>query len=212
MSELAEKERVIKRSWAAPGGLHDAFIGFFKIVLPVLIGLLTAYLALTPLTKGKEISFILDKSKVDVAKERMRVSAARYQGEDNLGRPFLIVAQSAVQATSRDPVVDIKGMAARISLTEGPASIQANQGRYDLEAETVNVVGPILFRAFDGYRLQTRDVAVDLNERTLKSSGRVDGNIPLGRFSADRMTANLPDRRVTLEGRARLHIVQGGLR
>jgi lipopolysaccharide export system protein LptC len=36
--------------------------------------------------------------------------------------------------------------------------------------------------------------------------------MPLGRFSADRMTADLPLREVTLSGRARLHIVQGGLR
>ena len=212
MSELADSGRVQKRSWAAPGGVHDYIVRFLKLLLPALIGVLMAYLALSPLTKSREISFILDKSKVEVAKERMRVQSAQYRGQDNLGRAFILNADSAVQVTSSDPIVDIAGMAAEIRLTDGPASLKADKARYDMDAETVHVIGPILFAAADGYRLQTRDVAVDLNSRTMASNGRVDGLMPLGSFSADRISANLPDRRVVLTGRARLHIVQGGLR
>jgi lipopolysaccharide export system protein LptC len=212
MSELADIERVVKRVWAAPGGLHDSVIHFLKTALPIMVGLITAYMMLAPLTKSREISFILDKNKVEVAKERMRVTAARYQGQDNLGRQFTIQAQSAVQATSRDPVIDINGMAARISLSEGPATLNARQGRYDLEKETVDVIGPILFNAYDGYHFETRDVTINLGNRTLRSEGAVDGQTPLGRFSADHMTADLASRRITLTGRARLHIEQGGFR
>jgi lipopolysaccharide export system protein LptC len=212
MSELADSGRLQKRSWAAPGGAHDFFVRFLKLVLPALIGVLMAYLALSPLTKSREISFILDKSKVEVAKERMRVQSAQYRGQDNLGRAFILTADSAVQVTSSDPIVDIAGMAAEIRLPDGPASLKADKARYDMDAEKVDVIGPILFAAADGYRLQTRDVAVDLNSRTMASNGRVDGLMPLGSFSADRISANLPDRRVVLTGRARLHIVQGGLR
>lgn len=212
MSELAERERLLKRHWAAPGGFHDHLMGALKVALPVVIGLLTAYLALAPLQKSSEISFILDKNKVDVAKERMRVESARYQGLDEQGRPFTISARSAVQETSRDPIVEILGMRAGLRLPEGPATLIAPRGRYNLENETVNVIGPILFRTSDGYQLRTSDVAVNLNDRTMTGSNRVEGQMPLGRFSADRMTADLPSRRIVLEGRTRLHIVQGGLR
>jgi lipopolysaccharide export system protein LptC len=81
-----------------------------------------------------------------------------------------------------------------------------------MESDRVDVVGPILFSAADGYRMLTRDVNVDLRARTLASRGAVEGRIPLGRFSADRLRANLPDRTVVLDGRARLHIEQGGIR
>lgn len=212
MSELADRTRIAKREWAAPGGFHDHLVGLLKIVLPVSIGLLTAYLVLAPLTKGQEISFILDKNKVEVAKERMRVRAARYRGQDDLGRPFVIAAETAVQATSSEPIVNIEGMMAEIRLEDGPATLRAEQGRYDLERETVDVIGPILFTAADGYRLRTRDVAVNLNDRTLSSDGGVQGWMPLGRFTAGRMRVDLADRRIVLSGRARLHIVQGGLR
>ena len=212
MSRQGERELVRKQGWAAPGGAHDRLIGFMKIALPSAVGAFLAYLALAPLNNSKEISFILDKNKVEVAKERMKVQAARYQGLDDEGRPFILAAQTAVQATSRAPIVDVIGISARIHLDNGPASMRANKGRYDLERETVNVVGPILLTGADGYRLQTRDVAVDLNSQVMESRGAVEGLLPLGRFTANRMTANLGQRKVTLDGRARLHIVQGGLR
>lgn len=212
MSEAAVRERVKRQGWAAPGGGHDVLVRIMKIALPALIGVLMAYLAITPLRKGPEISFILDKNKVETTNERMRVQTARYRGQDDQGRPFTLDAASAVQVSSSDPVVDITGVEARIALEGGPAQLQAGKGRYDMEQEKVNVIGPILFSAADGYRLQTRDVAADLNKRTLESDGRVDGTMPLGRFSADKLEADLQSRNVKLTGRARLHIVQGGLR
>ncbi len=212
MSEAAFEERLRKQGWAAPGGGHDLVVRFLKVALPASIGVLLAYLAIAPLQRGQDFSFILDKNKVAVAEERMRVQAARYQGQDSRGRPFVINARSAVQATSRDPIVDIYGMAAQILLENGPARLVANQSRYDMEAEKVNVVGALFFTAADGYRLVTHDVAVDLNRRTMASGGRVQGWMPLGRFSADRLVASLPARTVTLAGNARLHIVQGTLR
>ena len=36
--------------------------------------------------------------------------------------------------------------------------------------------------------------------------------MPLGRFTAGRLEVNLPERRAVLSGRARVHIVQGGVR
>ena len=212
MSEAAVQERQRKQGWAAPGGIHDFIVRFLKVALPASIGVLLAYLALAPLQKGQEISFILDKSKVDVAKERMRVQAARYRGLDDKGRLFTLDAASAVQASSSDPIVDITGMAARIGLESGPATIRADKGRYNMEAERVDVVGPILFQGSDGYRLQTRDVAVDLNTRRLESRGRVQGRMPLGNFSADKMVADLPEKEVVLAGNVRLHIRQGAIR
>lgn len=209
MSELAVQQNVRKRGWALPGGVHDKLVHALKIALPALIGVLMAYLAMAPLSRSQDISFILDKNKVEVAKERMRAEAAEYRGRDAKGRPFVVSAESAVQATSQEPIVDITGMRARLQMEDGPAALRALRGRYDLEQEEVAVMGPILFTGPDGYSLVTRDVTVDLAERRMASRGRVEGRIPLGTFSADRLTASLPDRHVVLTGHARLRIVQG---
>src|SRR5688572_14918759 len=212
MSELAERDRIVKRGWAAPGGAHDLLIKVMKIVMPLTVGVLLAYLLLSPLSRKDEISFLLDKNKVEVASERLKVQAAQYRGTDNRGRPFVIDTASAVQATSSEPIVQISGMSARINLAEGPAMLRADRGRYDMETQKVDVLGPVLFTTADGYRLETSNVAVDLNSQVMTSGQGVQGRMPLGRFTAGRMQVDLPDRRVTLSGRARLHIEQGGLR
>ena len=96
MSEAATRELSIKRDWAEPGSRHDRLVRLAKVALPVgALGLL-ALLAISPFDHRSEVSFILDKNKVDAAHERMRIDAARYTGEDNQGRRFSISAERAV--------------------------------------------------------------------------------------------------------------------
>jgi lipopolysaccharide export system protein LptC len=204
--------RTSRQRWARPGTGHDTLIGGLRLILPLSIAALAVVLIATPLAKRREISFVLDKNKVAMAKERMRVTEASYRGEDNKGQPFAINAGSAVQTSSRDPVVRLKDLSAKIELSEGPATVSAVAGRYDIDRKIMMVDGPILFQSSDGYRLQTRDVAVGIDSRKVASGGPVDGRMPLGSFSANRMTADLEARTVVLNGRARLRIVQGGVR
>ncbi len=212
MSELADRERVVKRGWAAPGGFHDHLISALKVGLPAAVGVILAFLAFSPLEEKQEVSFVLDKNKVEHAEERMRVEAAQYRGQDNKGRPFVLNARQALQQSSAQPVVDIRDMSARINLENGPAQLVADRARYDMEHDKVDVIGPIQFTAADGYRLGTSDVRVDLRSHQMASRGSVQGQMPLGRFTAGGMQVSLPDRRVVLTNRARLHIVQGAAR
>lgn len=208
MSELADRARSQRQLWAASGSSHDRVIALLRVVLPAAIGVLVVLLALAPLTVGRDISFVLSKDRVEVARERMRVSAATYRGQDSKGQPFQLTAGSAVQVSSRDPVVRLQTLAAQIQLPEGPARIDAGHGRYDMDSEKVAVDGPVRFRSADGYNIETRDVGIDLKTRQVASQGPVDGRMNIGRFSGDRFTADLNKRVVVLEGRARLHIDQ----
>ena len=71
-------------------------------------------------------------------------------------------ARSALQETSANPVVEISDMNAQILLDSGPARLEAGRARYNMDSDHVQVVGPILFTAADGYRMGTHDVDVDL--------------------------------------------------
>jgi lipopolysaccharide export system protein LptC len=142
----------------------------------------------------------------------MRVETARYVGADNKGQQFEIIARQALQRSSEIPVVDIQGMFARLALANGPLMIAANQGRYDLDTQQMAVSGPVRVVGPDGYRLETRDVLVDLKQRQLASSGPVSGQMRLGQFQAGRLRADLGERKVMLDGGTRLKIVQGAVR
>lgn len=212
MSQAADRKHEIKRHWAEPGGRHDDVIRIVKLGLPVVIVGLVILLAIAPFERRGDVSFILDKNEVEQARERMRVEQARYTGEDNKGQKFLIVADRAVQQSSNVPIVAIQGMNARLDLARGPLSIAALKGRYDLENEMVAVDGPIRVVGPDGYRLATRDVTVNLDQRTMQSKGAVSGEMPLGQFEAGRLSADLDERTVRLDGGVRLKIVQGAVR
>jgi lipopolysaccharide export system protein LptC len=212
MSEAAVRERVAKQRWAVPGSAHDKLVRWTKIVLPSAVGVLIAVLMLAPLDKNEDVSFILDKKKVENAPERMRVEEARYTGTDNRGQRFELTAQSALQRSSDTPIVDIRGMFARLGLAQGPLLMAANQGQYNLDHQTVLIQGPIRVVGPDGYRLTTRDVTVNLKSRQLASAGPVAGQMRLGQFQAGQLKADLGERKVILDGGARLKIVQGAVR
>lgn len=212
MSDLAEQRRRARRAWAATGSSHDRLIAVVRIVLPLAVGTLAAALALAPMTLGRDLSFILSKDRVEVASERMRVTRAAYRGTDGKGQPFRLDAASAVQATSRDPIVRLSDLEGRIRLASGPATVRAPTGRYDMDTQHVAFDGAVRFADAGGYRLDTSDVLLDLTAKTLESRGAVTGSMPIGTFAADKLTANLDTRVVDLVGRARLHIVQGRAR
>ena len=212
MSDAAVRERAGKQRWAVPGSAHDKLVRWTKIVLPSAVGVLIAILMLAPLEKKGDVSFILDKKKVENAPERMRVESARYVGADDKGNRFEMVAHNAIQRSSDVPIVDISGMFARLALQQGPVLISAQQGRYNLDTQNVVVEGPIRVMGPEGYRLATRDVSVNLKNRQVESGGPVSGQMRLGQFQAGRLRADLGEGRVVLDGGARLKIVQGAVR
>jgi lipopolysaccharide export system protein LptC len=173
---------------------------------------LVAVLALAPLDNKDEVSFILDKNKVENAPERMRVEAARYTGADDRGQPFQITAQRAIQRSSDTPIVDIRGVLARLGMRQGPVTIGANQGNYNLDSHRIAINGAVRVVGPDGYQLSTRDVNVDLKSRQLASEGPVVGQMRLGTFEAGQLRADLGERKIVLDGGARLKIVQGAVR
>jgi lipopolysaccharide export system protein LptC len=212
MAEASANRRVSKQRWAEPGSWHDCLVKWTKVILPSAVGVLIAVLALAPLGKKSDVSFILDKKKVQNAPERMRVEQARYFGTDEKGQQFTMTADRAVQPSSEVPIVDIRGMFATLKMTQGPLLIAANQGRYNLDTQRVMIDGPVKVAGGDGYKLATRDVTVDLKQKQLASAGPVAGAMRLGRFQAGQLHANLDNRTVVLDHGARLKIVQGTVR
>jgi lipopolysaccharide export system protein LptC len=211
-AEAPARTRPSKQRWAVPGSAHDRIVRWTKVALPSAVGVLIAVLVFAPLEKKGDVSFILDKKKVQSAQERMLVEAPRYVGTDDKGQRFVIVANNAIQRSSDVPIVDIHGVNAQLAQPQGPLNMKANQGRYNLDTQKLAIDGPVNVVGGDGYRLNTRDVLVDLKQRKLASTGPVAGGMRLGDFQAGQLHADLGSRTVVLDGGARLKIVQGAVR
>ena len=204
--------RGARQRFAAPGGSHDKIVWFLARALPMGVGIIAALMIVTPLSPRGEISFLLDRNKVEVIDERLRVDNAMYRGSDAQGRPFSLTAGEAVQRSGIEGIVRLRDLVARILLSEGPASVRAEAGQYDIRDEIVAVPGGIVVTAADGYRLEARGVSVDLPQKRMVGAGGVSGAIPAGTFAADRLEADLDARTITLAGNARLRMVPGKLR
>ncbi len=212
MSERADLDRTMRRMWAARGSNHDRVVRLLRFALPVVIGVIAAVLVFSPFTQRAEVSFLLAKDKVDMAQERMRVTRAEYRGQDAKGQPFALVAGSAVQKSSAEPIVRMTDLSGAIRLADGPATIAARQAQYDMDSEKVSVPGLVQVKSADGYRIDAQGVAIDLKNRSLAGGSGVDGTLNIGHFSADELYADLDQRIVRLSGNARLRINQGVLK
>lgn len=206
MPETAGQAKSRRQHWAVPGSGHDRLVGLLRIVLPAAVGVVAAMMVFLPLTGGQEVSFVLDKNKIETSKERLRVEAASYRGQDDKGQPFLLTAQKALQQSAREPVIAMRQLAAKMQTSDGPATLEAPGGRFDPNTQRVAVDGPIVFDGPAGYSIRTNSATLDLKAKTLRAAGGVTGTVRQGTFSGDAMHADLDSRTISLDGRARLHI------
>jgi lipopolysaccharide export system protein LptC len=208
----AKELRSQRQHFAAPGGSHDRMVQFLARALPMAVGVVAALMVITPLSPRGEVSFLLDRNKVAMIDQRLAVSNAMYRGEDDNGRPFSLTAGEAVQRSSSEGIVRMRDLMAQILLSDGPARISAESGAYDIDREVVSINGALRMTTADGYEFVARGVSVDLPARTMVGSEGVEGAVPAGTFSADRITADLDARVISLQGNARLTMQPGELR
>lgn len=208
----AKELRNARKHFATPGGSHDKLVSFLGKALPMGVGVLAALMVVTPLSPRGEISFLLDRNKVAVIEERLRVDNALYRGQDNEGRPFSLTAGEAVQKSGAEGVVRMQDLVARILLPAGPARLAAAGGSYDIDADTVRVPGEVRLEAADGYSLLTRNVSINLDNKQMRGTGGVSGTIPAGTFSANSLEVDLAERTIALDGNARMQMIPGKLR
>ncbi|MEO6151697.1 MAG: LPS export ABC transporter periplasmic protein LptC [Croceibacterium sp.] len=212
MSRQADQIRTRRQRFAAPGGSFDRLVRLLAIGLPALVGGVAATMLIAPLKPRGEISFVLDRNKVAIANDRLRVAEAVYRGVDKKGRPFALSAGNAVQMRASEPIVRMDDVTARLQMSDGPAVLSAANGSYNIQSEQIAIPGAVNFAAADGYRMTANGVSVDLPGRRVHGSRGVSGAIPAGTFSADTISADLDARVLTLAGHARLRMVPGRMR
>lgn len=198
-------------NWARPGGGHDRLIRLLAWALPSAIGVIAAFLVMAPLTMKRELGFTLQRGEIERVPERLCAADATYRGLNDDGRPFLLRGESAIQSAAGEQLVALEGLYGQLATRDGLARVTAPHAQFRPDDRHVLVDGPLSLQLGPESRLTTSDVDIDLNATTAQSRASVIGQVPLGTFSANRMSVDLDERHVVLQGRARLHVRQGGL-
>lgn len=200
-ADLSHRQRA-----ALPGSHRDTLFGILKIALPVAAVAVLGTIIIWPLAAAQEFSFLLAKDKVEMATERLRIDRAEYRGETARGEAFVISAGGAVQRSSAVPIVELTDLKARLKMADGPATVTAPSGRYFIETDKLQIAGPVRLDSAAGFSLDSATVDIDLNARTVVTTEPVTGVLPIGRFAANSLSADIQGRNVVLDGGVHLRI------
>jgi lipopolysaccharide export system protein LptC len=183
---------------------------FLKVVLPAGVGLLLAYLLLSPLSKEKEISFLLDKNKVD-GPRAAEDSGGRISRLDDEGRAFSIDAGPSGAGEIERPGRRHRRNGGAHPARRGPATITADRAAtiWTAEGRRARARSCSPPPTATGSRPATSPSTSTAISRQRRRSRGQDAARPLHRRAHDRRSASAAG---VLTGRARLHIEQGGLR
>ena len=189
-------------------GGYGLFVGVMKVLLPaaaaVFIMLLLAWPELTP---GKD-GFSLDLSELAIDQpDGITMLNARFSGLDSRKQPFLVTADIASQASENDSVISLELPKADITLEDGTwVALSAQDGLYDRERQTVDLVGQVSFFHDKGFELHTKTAHFDLGKGTAMGREAVTGQGVFGQIEATGFDSFDQGDRIIFSGPSRLLI------
>jgi lipopolysaccharide export system protein LptC len=186
------------------------FVRVSKRLLPALALALLALVVFWPEIEGNE-----DRSRVSFRRtaqpraEALRVVNPRYQGIDELNRPYTVTANAGQQQGSAE-ILDLDEPRADILLTDGGwIYLQARNGRYDKPASHLDLAGEVTIYHDNGTMLQTDQAAVEIDAGTASGDQPVAAQGPFGTLTSEGF--RLADRGAVVVFTGRAHaVLEGG--
>lgn len=185
---------------------YGLFVGIMKVVLPaaaaIFIMLLLAWPELTPDKEGLD----LDLSELTIDQpEGLTMLNARFAGIDSHNQPFLVTADVASQVKESEAVVALELPKADITLEDGTwVALSAQDGVYDRERKTVDLMGDVSFFHDKGFELHTETARFDLDNGTATGRETVTGQGVFGQIESSGFDSFDQGDRIIFSGPTRL--------
>jgi hypothetical protein len=132
---------------------------------------------------------------------------ATYKGIDKYGRPFQVVSPHTESADPERGTLDLAMPVADMTMSDGRrVHLTADRGVYDPNTKTIDLWDNVVFIDENGYRVETSEAKVELNEATVSGPKPVTGTAAFG--EVDGIGFRLVDGgdRVFVYGPATMHI------
>lgn len=191
------------------GGLarRKAFVTLVKWLLPMLALALLGLLLFWPEIEGREgrLSFRRGPSLVP---EALQVVAPRYQGIDELNRPFTVTARTARQV-GQEEVMLLDAPRADILLNDGAwVFVEARDGRYDKPSQHLDLTDDVRIFHDGGTLFITEAAAVQLDAGTARGDRPTEAQGPFGIIQSEGF--EMRDRGAVMIFTGRAHAVLEG--
>ena len=192
---------------------YSLFVGTMKLVLPALAVAMILLVVVWPQVVPDESSFRIGIA--DLAPEQvdnLQMVNARYQGRDEQGRPFTVLADTATQKSSGANEVKLERPQADITLEDGAwLTLGAKDGTYWRDSEKLHLVGNVNLFHDNGFEMHTKEADVDLKAGQASSNTDVEGHGPAGTLQAQGFRLLNKGERIIFTGKSQLTIYESEL-
>lgn len=157
-----------------------------KRLLPALaLALLAAVVFWPEIEGGEDRSRVSFRRSVQPRAEALRVVNPRYQGIDELNRPFTLTANAARQPGA-EPLLNLEEPRADIVLTGGAwVYVRSHTGRFDRPANHLDLAGDVTIYHDSGLMLLTDSMAVQIDAGSASGDEAVAAQGSFGTLTAE---------------------------
>ena len=190
---------------------YSSFVGVMKLALPLMATALVLLLVAWPQLISDDGRFGLSLSRIGAEQtENLSMLNARFEGRDELNRPFSITADTATQASGDADLVDLEAPKADLTLEDGTwLALTARVGRYRPKRETLDLNGNVSLFHDQGFEFATEAASIDLGEGSAAGSAPVRGQGPAGELEAEGFRIFDHGERIVFTGKSRLLLYSG---
>ncbi len=181
-----------------------------KRLLPLAATLLLAAIALWPeIDRMEERGRVSFRRVMQAAPDAVRVVQPRYQGVDEMNRPYTVTALLASQAGSPD-VFDLDHPRADIVLSDGAwVLVESRSGRFDKARNHLDLWGEVTIWHDNGTLLVTEEAAVEVGAGTASGDKPVAAQGPFGTLTSEGFRLTERGQVVVFTGHAHA-VLEGG--
>jgi lipopolysaccharide export system protein LptC len=181
-----------------------------KRLLPATAIILLAAIALWPhLTGGDDARRYTFRLGGNLLNEPMRMREARFQGIDELGRPYTLTASEASQRGGNDDTIDLVEPKGDITLQDGAwMLLQSATGVFHRAPQQLELEGRVVLNHDGGYEVRTERASIDLKGQTARGDSPVEAQGPLGTIEGTGFVAEEGGKVITVTGPATM-IIRG---
>ncbi len=188
---------------------YSRFVSLMKFVLPlgalVLLAVVLFYSGVFDSDDKLDITF----REIDTQPNDLRMVSPRLAGVTGDGKPYVVTADNATQDPASPHFVTLDNIHADIKFNEEEdwLSLTATSGRYNSEAQTLDLTKQIDIFTTWGYEVHGEEATLDFENDTLMSEKEVTGQGPLGTLRADSMRANHATQVLRFDGNVKMLIL-----
>ncbi len=193
---------------------HSRRVRFLKRAIPLgaalAVGLVVVITFFNPFASQGGLTI----GPVSVSGTRVVMDNPRLTGSQGEGRPYEVTAREASQDVREPHLVDLVDMRARLAVDGegGVARVEAATGRFDTQAERLELSRDVRVVSSNGYTLVLESAIVDFATGNVVSNEPVRLEFQSGTIEADRMDVVESGKVITFEGNVRSVLAAPDLR